>query len=203
MNENGQHEGTMRALRTATGASLLLGGVVLLSTVAIILVEVVVRKLLNTSIQGVDEIAGYGMAISFALALPDTIIRHTHIRVDVVYQFFSTRLQVFVGVATLVIFAAYMATLVYFCASLAIDSYQASVRSSGLLGIHLYIPQTLWVIGLAFGLVIAVVMPVLALLGVVRKEWNFVDRVIGRVDETAVSMEEIDDILQDAKGNPK
>tara|TARA_R110002020_G_scaffold5841_7_gene24006 strand:- start:35114 stop:35725 length:612 start_codon:yes stop_codon:yes gene_type:complete len=203
MNEIRQVERPLRALRTATGAALLLGGIVLLSTVAIIVVEVVVRKLLNTSIQGVDEIAGYGMAISFALALPDTVIRHTHIRVDVVYQFFSTRFQVAVGVASLVIFAAYLATLVYFCAFLAIDSYVAYVRSSGLLGVPLYIPQTLWVLGLAFALIIAIALPILALLGMIRKEWNFVDRLIGRDDDTAASMEEIEDILQDAKGNSK
>ena len=64
MEKTNQAERALEALKSATNAALLLGGIVLLSTVAIILAEVAVRKLFNATIQGVDEIAGYGMALS-------------------------------------------------------------------------------------------------------------------------------------------
>ncbi|MCB1461264.1 MAG: TRAP transporter small permease [Nitratireductor sp.] len=201
MEKTNQAERALEALKSATNAALLLGGIVLLSTVAIILAEVAVRKLFNATIQGVDEIAGYGMALSFALALPNTIVRHTHIRVDVVYQFFTRKLQIFLGVVTLIVFAAYMSTLVYYCAMLALDSYESSVRSSGLLGVPLYIPQTLWVIGLAFALIVSIAMPLCALIAAASRNWAFVDHLIGRGEKEAdASMEEIEDVLKDAKG---
>ena len=68
-------------IETVCSLGVWAGGVTLFVISFSVCVEVLVRKFFNTSIQGIDELAGYGMAISFAWAMPYAIRTNAHIRV--------------------------------------------------------------------------------------------------------------------------
>ena len=187
-----------------TEAMLLAAGILLLLTTVIILAEMVARKFFGTTIQGVDEIAGYGMAISFSLAMANSIFRHTHVSVDVLYQVFPSRLKLILGVLSVGTFSFYMAVLVYHCIILTLSSYTDTVRGTGLLGTPLYIPQMLWTAGLfiTFLILIATLLRILFGLfsGDRQKVWELLGQ--GGVD-AAVAAENIDDVLEEARGTER
>ena len=61
-------------------------GAMLLATIALIVVEVVTRKLFGHSFRFVHEYAGYLLAIFSSWGLAHTLLERAHIRIDIVYM---------------------------------------------------------------------------------------------------------------------
>jgi len=63
----------------------LFGGVFVVLSVAVA-VEVTMRKVFNRSLQGVDELGGYALAVGAALAFSLALAARAHIRIDLVHE---------------------------------------------------------------------------------------------------------------------
>ena len=121
--------------------------------------EVVARKLFAFSLQGVDEIGGYLLAIISAFGFTFALIHRSHTRIDLFLARFPARLHPILNVASVVSlfgFAAFMAWRVL--ATLA-DTIEYQSISTTPLQLPLWIPQGIWALEL---LLFAIVAGVLA-----------------------------------------
>lgn len=125
-----------------------LGGYALLGLSFLIVVEIVARKVLNVSLQGVDEIGGYVVAITgtFGMALATTARAHT--RIDVLLVRLPRRAQAWLNLVAFVslgLGAGFMASMGWRTLD---ESLMFNAVSSTPLQVPLWIPQSLWLGGL-------------------------------------------------------
>jgi TRAP-type C4-dicarboxylate transport system permease small subunit len=93
--------------RRLTRFGLWFGGALILAAAVLIGIDVTLRKFLNTSIGGADELAGYALALGTAWSLGATLLERAHIRIDSLYVFFPRPLRLaldFLGLALLIAF---------------------------------------------------------------------------------------------------
>ena len=74
----------MEFIRKFNVACSILGGYVLLLLSFLIVFEIVARKLFSYSLQGVDEIGGYVVAITGTFGFAYALINRTHTRIDII-----------------------------------------------------------------------------------------------------------------------
>jgi TRAP-type C4-dicarboxylate transport system permease small subunit len=179
-NESGQEqrglEGLLRRLATA---GVIAGGTLLLASSVLVIVEITLRKFFETSIQGVDELSSYAMALSFAWAMPFAILDRAHIRIDVIHALLPERMRAWFDLGSAVVFFLYMTVLSYFCIALAWTSYRDGTRSDGLLAIPIAIPQWIWALGLAAGSLVLVFLIVKTGRALLASDYPSVVRLIG------------------------
>lgn len=169
-------DGWVRRLATV---GVIIGGMLLLAVSALVIVEIVLRKFFATSIEGVDELSSYAVAISFAWAMPFTILHRVHIRIDVLHMILPMRLRAWLDLGSAIIFFVYMAVLSWFCTLLAISSYQDGTLSSGLLAVPLTVPQGLWAFGLVAGAATLIYLSIRAGTALWRGDYATLSRLIG------------------------
>lgn len=56
-------------------------------------IEVILRKLFSTSLQGADELGGYVLAITSSIAFCVALIGNSHIRIDLIHYKFPQKMQ--------------------------------------------------------------------------------------------------------------
>lgn len=131
----------------------ILGGYACLGLSFLIVVEILARKLFNFSLQGVDEIGGYVVAITgtFGMALAATARAHT--RIDVLLLRLPKRIQAGLNLLAYVALGLGAAFMAYMGWRTLSDSLAFGSVSSSPLQVPLWIPQSLWLAGLLlFGL---------------------------------------------------
>lgn len=68
-------------------------GLLLIGLSLFVTLETILRKAFGTSLQGADELGGYVLAISGALAFTVALHERAHIRIDLLYSRFSPAIQ--------------------------------------------------------------------------------------------------------------
>lgn len=134
--------------RRAARYGLWFGGALILLAAIVIGIDVVLRKFLQISIGGANELAGYALAIGAAWAMPATLLDRAHIRIDSLYTHFSMTVRVWLDLLGLALFLGFFGLIAWHGAGVAEQSWAAASRSDSALQIPLVIPQTLWVVGL-------------------------------------------------------
>ena len=74
----------MEYIRKFNVACSILGGYVLLLLSFLIVFEIIARKLFSYSLQGVDELGGYVVAITGTFGFAYALIERTHTRIDII-----------------------------------------------------------------------------------------------------------------------
>ncbi|WP_251977711.1 TRAP transporter small permease subunit [Salinicola avicenniae] len=154
-------------------------GLLLMAVVVMVIAEVVSRKLLGHSFEGVHEYAGYVLAVLSSWGLSHTLIERAHIRIDVGYS----RLPV-AGRAALDLLSILAVNLVgwmivvhawpVFDTSL---SNQTTANTP--LSTPLWIPQLVWVLGYTWFALAAALLALRALLAAVRGDSATIQALIG------------------------
>ena len=150
MHANPLYRGLRHAVEWATLAS---GWWLLLIAVATC-VEMVTRKVFNFSLQGVDEVGGYTLAVTSALGFSYALLARGHTRVDFLLSKLPPGLRAafnafaMVTLAVGAVFASWRAYAVL-AESIEFDSHSTSPLQT-----PLWLPQSLWFFGyLLFALV--------------------------------------------------
>lgn len=68
-------------------------GLMLIGLSLFVTLETIMRKVFGASLQGADELGGYVLAVSGALAFTIALSERAHIRIDLLYARFSTKTQ--------------------------------------------------------------------------------------------------------------
>ncbi len=137
------------ARRTGRGATWV-SGAALIVTCLLVSVEVLLRKLFNVTLGGMDEISGYVLAVSVSWTLSFALAEQAHIRIDVLYNLVEGRLRAFLDLLSLVSLAGFSFLLTYWAGRLLESSIDFGSASNSALQVPLWLPQSLWFGGLAF-----------------------------------------------------
>lgn len=158
-------------------------------------VETVMRKVFNKSLQGVDELGGYVLAVGAGLSFAVALASRTHIRIDVVHDRLPRALRIVMNTLAVPALAA-CAIAALTMAGLALSdtiSYGATAQTPW--ATPLKYPQGLWVAALAVFVLFALVDTAKLLALVAQGKFDEVDRRYG----PRGAKDELDEELADLK----
>ncbi|MDK2870980.1 MAG: hypothetical protein PWQ16_332 [bacterium] len=115
-----------------------------------ICVDVLARKIFTVSIRGSDELSGYVLAIMSGWGFAYAFLRKNHIRIDVLYLRLSLKLRSILDIASLLVLAFFVFPLTFYSFEVFKTSWARNSLSNAPLQTPLWIPQSLWFLGLFF-----------------------------------------------------
>lgn len=126
----------------------ILGGYGCLGLSFLIVYEIFARKLFNHSLQGVDEIGGYVVAITGTFGMALAALERAHTRIDVLLLRLPARVQAGLNLLSYVVLGLGAAFMGYMGWRTLDESLTFGSVSSSPLQVPLWIPQSLWMAGL-------------------------------------------------------
>lgn len=171
------------------------GGALVLLAAVLIGVDVLMRKFLNRSIGGADELAGYALAIGTAWGLGATLLDRAHIRIDSLYMLFPQKLRLVLDSVAIVLLVGFFALTTWHGLGVVSQSWTSGSRSQSSLETPTIIPQTLWIAGLAAFVVIGTLL----LLQALRTALSGDLRGVATLISTRSAEEEVEDEIRDLK----
>lgn len=164
--------------RLSLGAAWV-GGALTLASVAVICFDVIIRKFLGFTIGGSDELSGYAFAISTSWSLAFVVLRRGNVRIDVLYQLLPVRVTAILDWISLVALGVFLVLLTYYASFVFETSWVQNSAANTPLATPLWIPQGLWVIGLAWMCVVLALMLVRASTALVTGDLAVVKELCG------------------------
>jgi TRAP-type C4-dicarboxylate transport system permease small subunit len=110
-------------------------------------IEMVARKLFRFSLQGVDEVGAYTLAVVSALGFSYTLITRGHTRIDFLLTRLPPALRAFLNVTAMATLAALAVFAVFRGYTVLSESVEFQSTSTTPLQTPLWIPQSLWFFG--------------------------------------------------------
>ncbi len=133
-------------------------GILLLTSVFLISIEVILRKFFLISFGGTDELSGYTLGICISWSIAYVLFEKMHIRIDIIYNKVGEKLQNLFDVISMIFTLLFIGLLVYFSSSVFYTSLIKGSTANTPLGTPLWIPQILWVSGYAFFLIVVAIL---------------------------------------------
>lgn len=155
------------------------GGALTLASVFLITYEVIARRAFGVSMGGADELSGYAFAISVTWAFAFTVLERANVRIDVLYQYLPVRLTAFLDWLALVALGVFAVYLAYYGSQVAMLSWEQGSAANTPLGTPLWIPQTLWAVGLIWFVAVLLLMLVRASVALVTGDMSTVKTLAG------------------------
>lgn len=119
-------------------------------------VETLVRKLFNFSLQGVDELGGYSLAIGSTIAFALAIVGRNHIRVDVFHDRFPRSVKALLNWLSIVLLACMAVLFVIVSWRVLVESLEYRSTAQTPWATPLIYPQSLWYAGLVLFMLMGV-----------------------------------------------
>lgn len=138
-------------------AAAMVFGFAFLALAGAVAVETFLRKVFNRSLQGVDELGGYILAVGAALAFAVAFTSQAHIRIDVVHERLPRPLRVLMNVLALPALAACALSAVTMAWFALQDSIQFNSTAQTPWATPLRLPQSFWVAALALFALLAAI----------------------------------------------
>ena len=185
----------MTGVRRFAQWGLWFGGALVLLAAVLIGIDVLMRKFLDRSIGGADELAGYSLAIGTTWGLGAALLDRAHIRIDSLYVLFPQKLRLVLDTLAIILFVGFFALTLWHGLGVVSQSWTSASRSQSALETPTVIPQLLWIAGLACFVVVSVVLLVQALrLGAAGDL-----RGMAKLISTRSAEEEVEDEIRDLK----
>ncbi len=167
----------------------------LLALALAVAVETIMRKVFNRSLQGVDELGGYILAVTAALSFAIALHARTHIRIDLVHDYLPRVVRAFLNTLATVSIAACAIAALYMAWVALTDTIQFNATAQTPWATPLKIPQSVWVLSLLVFAIVAVVEAVKVLSLLLSGRVSELDRLHG----PRGTKEELDEELADLK----
>jgi TRAP-type C4-dicarboxylate transport system permease small subunit len=190
----------LKGLRAVSRYILLAGGFLIVIATALIVVEIVMRQVFRHSLGGVDELAGFALAVGTAWSFGAVLLDKAHVRIDTVYSHFGDRGRAFFDILSLAGTVLFMSTMLYFATEVLMTSIRFGASSQSSLAIPKAVPQAMWVAGLGWFLLVAIILLVCCLAALARGDWKQVGRLAGAPDIEAELSAELADTAQRKTG---
>jgi TRAP-type C4-dicarboxylate transport system permease small subunit len=167
----------------------------LLALALAVAVETVMRKVFNKSLQGVDELGGYVLAVTAALSFAVAVRSRTHIRIDLIHDYLPSWLRVALNVLAATSIAACAIAALYMAWIAVTDTIQYNATAQTPWATPLKFPQGAWVAALSVFALVAVLDALRVLSLVLRGRGADADRLYG----PRGAKDELDEELADLK----
>lgn len=175
-------------------ASLVAGYAFLFLSIMISL-EVIIRKFFGVSFQGVDEIGGYALAVGCAFSFGYALLLRGHTRVDILLAHLPSTLRALFNVLAAVSMGVFSVFIAWQGWQALAETLEFDSHASTPLQTPLWIPQSLWVAGLA---VFALIAAVLACRGIKDLIFGRIEHINATLDPKTTD-EELDEALENAQ----
>jgi TRAP-type C4-dicarboxylate transport system permease small subunit len=119
-------------------------GYMFLALSALVTTETIMRKLLNVSFQGADELGGYALAVGSSLAFSIALIGRAHIRIDLVHQYLPPRVQAVLNWLAIVLLSLFGLLMAWVCLKIIQDTLDYGSTAPTPWATPLIYPQGLW-----------------------------------------------------------
>jgi TRAP-type C4-dicarboxylate transport system permease small subunit len=178
-------------------------GAAFLLLALLVALETVMRKVFNTSLQGVDELGGYLLASSAALAMAVALVSRAHIRIDLLHDFAPRSVRNLLNIAAmLALFAS--AVMLARMAWIALDEsilFNSTAQTPW--ATPLRHPQTAWFTAIAIFVAVAFFQLLRVGYLVIRGQWSLLDKIYGPRGAKEELDEELEDLRQRSQGVTK
>jgi TRAP-type C4-dicarboxylate transport system permease small subunit len=156
-----------------------IGGALLIFAALMTTVDVVLRKVLNWSFGGADEIAGYMFAISTAFAMSFALLQRTHVRIDALYTILPPRVRTTLDILAFVMLASFLGLITERAFAVWWGSYESSSVSVTPLVTPLAVPQGFWFAGFVFVMMVIALLALRIVIAAVQRDWVRIAQLVG------------------------
>ena len=141
---------TLAVAQVVSRIAVWLGGGALILVSCLVTLEVVLREVFLIGLSAATEISAYVLAVSTAWAYAYALFERNHVRVDAFIRLLPPRLLVWMDVLAMLALAWFAGTLLWHGWGVLGMSLETGARAMTPLSTPLWIPQGLWVLGIAF-----------------------------------------------------
>ena len=156
-----------------------IGGTLIILSALLVTVEVVLRKVLNVSIGGADELSGYAFGIATTLGFAYALFERAHIRVDALYNLFPSWLRVVSNLVGIALLAGFIGVICVMAWGLVADTFTHGSHSITPMRTPLALPQIPWLIGWLFFFLCCVILVIASLKALFAGDIQQVNSLIG------------------------
>ncbi|MFK7859204.1 MAG: TRAP transporter small permease subunit [Granulosicoccus sp.] len=137
-------------------------GLVLLALSLFVAAETISRKLFNFSFQGADELGGYVLAIGGALSFTIALLQRAHIRIDIIHDRLSPRIQAYLNWISAISLALMGGFLARYCWLVVRDTLLYGSTAPTAWATPMIYPQSVWYICLLAFSITSVILAIIA-----------------------------------------
>ena len=168
-----------RTLQVVIDVAVLACGWWLLALSALTCVEILGRKFFGFSLQGVDEIGSYTVAIVTAFGFSYALVTAGHTRVDFLLSHFAPRTRALLNGVAMVMLAALTLLAAYRAGHVLAESYELVSTAPTPLATPLWYPQSIWFAAWVLFAATALMAAAYACRLAVRRDWTELNRRYG------------------------
>ena len=154
-------------------------GFAILGSALMIAVEVLARRLFSTSLIGADEISGYVLAIAVTWGASLAIIRRAHVRIDILHHQLPRPWAALLDLLALFAMLAFTLLLAWYATRLLSTNIIVGAVSNTPMEVPMWIPQSLWVVGLWIFAAVTSVLIALTARSLLRRNLDHAQRLAG------------------------
>lgn len=159
---------TMRRLNTYVGLGC---GLVLVAACAMIIVEIVMRRVAFGLIGGTDEISGYVMAGVVSWGAGYALIERAHIRIDLLHRRLPNLGRALLDILSLAALLATSVVILIYGGQVLGKSLAGNATANTPLETPLWIPQSIWLAGWLWFAAASLVLLCLTVWATLRSDW--------------------------------
>lgn len=137
------------------------------------------RKFLNVSIGGADELSGYAFGVATSFGMAYALFERAHIRVDALYSVFPGWLKMVANLIGLAMLGGFVGVICVTAWGLVADSLTYSSRSITPMRTVLAVPQIPWLVGWLFFLLCTALLFVACVVAILSGKYKYAERLIG------------------------
>lgn len=167
-------------LRRVSQAACIIGGWLIILLSIGICVEVVLRKVFSTSLQGIDEFGGYALAITASLGMAYCFFEHAHIQIDLVVRKLPTRLGRVFAIIAMIGLGAVVGMIAWEAVKLTQESHMFGAFSNTPLRTPIHYPQGIWAAGFCLFFLAIVLRLIHVLQSILTRDPETTDTLLGR-----------------------
>lgn len=156
MKEDHQVSTPSSGLKKIIDGACLACGWALMGVIALMCFEVVARKMLNFSIQGVDEIGGYTIAVISCIGFAAALGYGEHVRIDLFIVRTGPSLRYWLDVLAYFVTAVVAISIAYHAYGVLEETLEFGSVATSPLQTPMWIPQSLWFGGLLLFAIVGV-----------------------------------------------
>ncbi len=160
-------------------AAALGGGLLLLAAAVLVSVDVTLRKVLNVTTGGADELSGYALAIGSTWSFAFVLLHRGNVRIDALYQRLPPALAALCDMLASLSLLVFVSLVAWHGWTVLAQSWSVGARSNSSLAVPLVVPQTLWWLGYGWFVVCALILIARGAISFFDADWPAVNRLLG------------------------